>query len=536
MAISGYTKAPQELGSTPDLTSEINRSFDLRRQAKQQEEARQEKAKATYLKLAEVDPEYTDNATLQETQAKDLKDFQKFIGDVYFKSHNNPSLDDLLQIQNHKGALLVRQQKIKEGQKQLEQIRGALKTDPFGDKYDIDHAQKSINDWMKGYRTDDKGNKELISDFPQDALLPAQIKDTDAYLRKLDLAPYSEKSVFENVNGKQFKHSVKVRFDEDPEEAAKVSQKIIAGDPKLQRKVLDEFGKESADVQQKNMDTHKNDAMGMIASYAYDKHKDAFFNKSEKLDQQKPSKYKAGSDQPVEVAKDGEELGTRKIKSSYVTPAKVGDINISNEQEYGDLLSKKNKTKDEIEATRVYAQNKRNPKENTVDVPVLGKKHVKSSVRMSVAGKNQFDLDTGKQIDPKDASGQQVYTLMSIEHLPYNEKEHRLASKDEYGSLESLNPGYSVKPFLVGKDVDGKENVAKMLEPSDIKEIEAQDRKFKGSDIKMSLGKQKQSSTPNLKSHTFSGMSYDEAFKKLKATGKFKTDKDIDNALLSKIK
>jgi hypothetical protein len=136
---------------------------------------------------------------------------------------------------------------------------------------------------------------------------------------------------------------------------------------------------------------------------------------------------------------------------------------------------KANKTKDENDALRTWASNKINPKakKQYEDIDIYNPiTTIPNSTSISVPAKDQYDLNTGKRADKSTATGEQTYTKINIEYMPYNKSEDRIGKKQEYGSYNSLNEGWDIVPFIVGHDVDGKETYAKKATPADVKQIE----------------------------------------------------------------
>jgi hypothetical protein len=159
-----------QLGNKIDQS--VNRYEGLERDRQAKDEQNRKEAEAKYLQQAKVDPIYTASSYWQKEQGKYISDFQNYLGQVYYKSKNKPTLQDQIDIQNHKQALLMRQQRIASDQKKYEMAVAEIKKDPLGKKYDIEHLKSRVNEWINP-----DGNGELADDL----LLAPLIQDLKAH-------------------------------------------------------------------------------------------------------------------------------------------------------------------------------------------------------------------------------------------------------------------------------------------------------------------------------------------------------------------
>jgi hypothetical protein len=207
MAISTYTKAPKE-SSFSELTG-IDRKIDQyaanKRQDQERERQDQKQREATYLQQAKVDPVYIASSYWQKQQGKQISDFTKYLGQVYHNSKNQPTIQDQIDIQNHKQALLGWQQNLASDQNKYETAVKEVEKDPYGKKYDLDHFKNRINDWMNP-----DGNGKLSNDL----LLPPLIKDLKAHNIAKKYSGKMQKN--ETVNG-----GIKTTVESVPEDQKK---------------------------------------------------------------------------------------------------------------------------------------------------------------------------------------------------------------------------------------------------------------------------------------------------------------------------
>ena len=532
MALTPYTKAPQELPTTQDFSSEIDRGFQLHRQKEQQDYERKEKKDAEFMQMAKTDPLLSSNLKLQERYNDQQKAFIDSAAKIFYNSDHNPTIQDKLQIQQMKIALNAFKQKSDAEQQKVNELIKTRQKDPDGKKFDTEYMGKVVNDWDNG----------KIQAIPQDIYRAAPIKDTDEYLRDLKLAPYKKSSMTQVINGKPFTKDYEERYSnydpktgklvENPEVAYNASKNLYLNDSKYERKANEEWLSASPETQQEynNKYPDTKDPLSKISAFMFDKHKDAFFNiNKEDLKQDKPTKDKKGDESPSEYS-----TGENSIK----TPVSWTGLNPSERKEYDSLVDKPDKKPEEkkrVEQLATWSRDKK--RSGDTFIPHYDSVHVPIAKAFSIDNNNVFDASTGERVDDK---GHTIFKNAEISWVPYNESKGKLdVGGVEHGSRNALNTGWKLVPVLVGKDSDdGQDMNYKILNAKDIYNISKETRGVvNAKNVPLEKGTQakqgKEIDINKLKNHTYSGMSYDEAFKKLKAKGM--TDEEINQKLSGKL-
>jgi hypothetical protein len=192
-----------QLGNKIDQS--VNRYEGLERDRKAKDEQNRKEAEAKYLQQAKVDPIYTASSYWQKEQGKQISDFTKYLGQVYYRSKNQPSIQDQIDIQNHKQALLGWQQNLANDQKKYKTAVKEVEKDPYGKKYDVDHFKSRVNDWI---------NPDGSGKLSDDLLLPPLIQDLKAHNIAKKYSGKMQKN--ETVSGK-----VKTTVESVPEDQKK---------------------------------------------------------------------------------------------------------------------------------------------------------------------------------------------------------------------------------------------------------------------------------------------------------------------------
>src|ERR1700690_3387621 len=106
MAISIYTRAPKEYDfSNLGVGNQMQKYVQDYRQDKQREAQDEKEREASYLKQAKVDPVFNMSTYWQKQQGDKIQEFQDFLAKKYYQTKNKPSLQDQIEIQNHKAPL-----------------------------------------------------------------------------------------------------------------------------------------------------------------------------------------------------------------------------------------------------------------------------------------------------------------------------------------------------------------------------------------------------------------------------------------------
>ncbi len=156
-----------QLGNKIDQS--VNLYTNLRKAKEDEAKKDQKESEAKYLNLAKIDPVYTSLTYWQKEQGKEIENFNKFLGQVYYDSQNNPSLQDQIKIQNRKQAFLGWQQKLTADQKRYQMAISEIKKDPNENKYDHNNFKEKVQKWK------DEG------ELDEDLLLPPLIEDLKSH-------------------------------------------------------------------------------------------------------------------------------------------------------------------------------------------------------------------------------------------------------------------------------------------------------------------------------------------------------------------
>jgi hypothetical protein len=257
MAITSYTRSPKETPININISKQLGQLVNNYRQDQENERQDRKESEASYLKQAKVDPVFNMSSYWQKEQGDKIKEFQDFLTNVYHRSENKPTLDDQIDIQNHKQALYGWQQKLKANQQQYAQAAKIIQNDPYGIKYDRANFKNKIDKWQKTGELDD------------DILLPPRIGDRKGYYEGKNWLGLKEKT-FTDPTGNV--HTGKVAMSED-EIKSQIKNDLF--DPKnigLYRTVTEDFSKLPIEEKKKYLDKHQgSDKLGdAIADWNYD--------------------------------------------------------------------------------------------------------------------------------------------------------------------------------------------------------------------------------------------------------------------------
>jgi len=507
MAISTYTRAPKEYDySDLNVDKQLDRFSNTYRQDQEKERQDTKQREATYLQQAKVDPIFNMSSYWQKEQGKKIQEFQNFLSQKYYSSKNRLNLQDQIEIQNHKAALYGWQQELQANQQKYAQAAKQIENDPYGIKYDKDNFESKVDKWKVDGKLDD------------DMLLPPRIGDRRGYYETKNWKGTKQTDVTDR-NGQR--HTVEVPMTDDE---AKAQSKYDLFNPKnagLYRTVTEDFAKLPIEDKKKYLDKYKGEE-NQIGDAVVDWNWDTagkYAIKKQISDKPAPKGSRgSGYGAAYYPNESGEAVGNRSIVKNIHKPVVVGDITINNEDEYRKLALKKGQTSEERKALLTWSDQKRDSKnfvERKVGVKIEDGAKVPNNISISVPAKNTVDISTGKlNKDQEEGVGQQDYKRMSIEYLPWNGE--RWAEGDEYGSRENLKPGWTIKPFLIGRDDEEQEVNAKLLDKHDLEQIEYQSKgKWSGESVRnnMSIGKPENkvsepSKANKAKSYTIRGKNY----------------------------
>jgi hypothetical protein len=381
-------------------------------------------------------------------------------------------MEDMAKIQQMKVALIGSQQKLQIGQQEANKVREAIDKDPDGLKIDVEHAMKRLNEWKKG--KDDQGN--MVTDFPQDAILPPMVKNWyDALGKGISKTRNVERSTIDKKTGKEIKVTEKVNYNNDPDLAKKDVGDLIMGQPSWQRTLLHEIHNLPVTEQSKWMDKYKSNPKNGLADFMLTKHGDAVFQDQKKYDELRPRKGKGSEDISSVLEED----------TSTNSPITGEGLNPKENKEYTDLLKLPTKTKEQKDRIRSLAQKGASGKEYSTFIPHYDQVVINKSASFNLDNNNVFDAETGKKTNE---SGSTTFNNAILHWYPYNEAQGKFdLGGVDHGSKNSLNPGWKLVPVLVGRDSGGKEMNFKILNKEDIQNV-AKTAKIKLKDIPLEKG------------------------------------------------
>jgi hypothetical protein len=395
MTIAPYRRAPRELGQSVDISGALNaasqgisQGLNIYRQRQKDEEAKQEKAKADYLKQAEVDPIFSVSNYWQQEQAKKIQEFHDDLADIYYNAKNKPSLNDLMNIQTKKQALAMWQGKILQGNQQYQQVVKEIQSDPYGQKYDTQHANKRVADWING---------DTNGDFPSDVLLPPRVGDLRGYYESLNWTG-DELKTKTLANGR-----VTEEITPLSEEGLKARVKNNLFNPKtpgLLRTVTEDFAALPVEEKKKWLTEYGDDA---IAEWDYQNHGKYAFKQRKTV-----SPY----------------LG-RERSGAGNTQYLPNSLNELNPNEYRTVDTGKVEAKVQKFGTISFAKDINNRR---------------------FSARPYYDLSTGDYI--KNVKGDVGISDAGVEYLPV--KNGVLVPNESYREGNELSEGVEIKPFVVG--------------------------------------------------------------------------------------
>jgi hypothetical protein len=407
MAISTYTRAAKESDfSNIDTNNQLQRFTQNYRQDQQREDQEQKQTEATYLKQAKVDPVFNMSSYWQKQQGDKIQEFQDFLAKKYYQTKNKPGLQDLIEIQNHKAALSGWQEQVQANQQKYAQAQKKVDKDPYGVKYDKDHFQSKVDDWVSG-----KNGGKLDDNL----LLPPRIGDRKGYYETKNWKGTKQTTVTDHAGTR---HTVEVPMTD---EEAKSQTKYDLFDPKnagLYRTVTEDFAKLPNEEKKKYLDQAKEDPAQAIVDWNWDT-AGKYAVKKQVKDAPAP-KGRSGSGQAV----------TGSI--NYDNPSDSITIKIGTHKP-GDKTSTQNQ-----------------------DVDVWGGYSLPGSITGVATAREFWDMSTGKK--QKTEPGEDIIIKYpEIKYIPMVEDGDfagkNTGYRDENGKLRS---GFKVKAMLITRTEAGE--------------------------------------------------------------------------------
>jgi hypothetical protein len=408
MAISIYTRAPKEYDfSNLGVGNQMQKYVQDYRQDKQREAQDEKEREASYLKQAKVDPVFTMSTYWQKQQGDKIQEFQYFLAKKYYQTKNKPSLQDQIEIQNHKSALYEWQQELKANQQKYAQAQKEIDKDPFGTKYDKDHFESKVKDWVSG-----KNDGKLGDDL----LLPPKIEDLKGYY---DTKNWNGKKQTTVTDHNGVRHTVEVPLTDDEAKARMTND--MFDNPKVKRTVTENFANLPNEEKQKYLDKNQDDPSKAIIDWNWENN----------------GKYAIKTQTKDAPAPEGRNKNTDSIMYGSVSKSPTSYLTI------GTTDSSKEKTRDNGEK-----YNKKTPILTKVDKYGDGY-HFAPGNYGDVFTDHYIDMHTG-HLTPEKSSDNITLNNIQIKYLPYAEG-YGVSPDGKYHNKE----GYTVKPIVITKDKNG---------------------------------------------------------------------------------
>jgi hypothetical protein len=397
-----------QLGNKIDQS--VNRYEGLERDRQAKAEQNRKETEARYLQQAKIDPVYTASSYWQKEQGKQISDFTKYLGQVYYNSKNQPTIQDQIDIQNHKQALLGWQQNLASDQKKYEMAVKEVEKDPYGKKYDIEHFKNKVNDWI---------NPEGSGKLSNDLLLPPLIQDLKAHNIAKKYSGKMQKN--ETVNGR-----VKTTIESVPEDQKKAHViEDLFKDPSEYRSATEEFSALPAEEKTQwlaKFPEKKSDKA--ITEWYYDKYGKLAY----------PNIVSTGvASEGRSGGKSAEELISGQVSEEPTDTFTLGTTNLTTKKtnEAGEVTSKKSPI--------------------LIDVDKYGKGITFAPGKYgSVISDSHIDMDSG-HLTPVKSSTRYELNDPQILHVPYYDN-YGISPTGKYDK-ETSN---KIKGIVVFKDDDGK--------------------------------------------------------------------------------
>ena len=405
MAISIYTRAPKEYDfSNLGVGNQMQKYVQDYRQDKQREAQDEKEREASYLKQAKVDPVFNMSTYWQKQQGDKIQEFQDFLAKKYYQTKNKPNLQDQIEIQNHKSALYGWQQELNANQKKYAQAQKEIDKDPYGTKYDKDHFESKVNDWVSG-----KNDGKLGDDL----LLPQKIEDLKGYYDTKNWNGSKQTTVTDHAG---VRHTVEVPLTDD-EAKARMTYDMF-DNPKVKRTVTENFANLPNEEKQKYLDKNQDDPSKAIIDWNWENNGKYAIKKQTK---DAPAlKGRSGSGQSVTGA------------INYENPSDSITIKIGNRKQ-GDKNSTQNQ-----------------------DVDVWGGYSLPGSITGVATAREYYDMETGKR--KKTEPGKDIILKYpEIKYIPTVENGDiagkNTGYRDEQGNLKA---GYKIKAMLITHTESGE--------------------------------------------------------------------------------
>lgn len=285
MAISYYTRAPRETPILVDVNRPLAQALNIHRQQQEIERQERKEAEESYLRVARVDPAYTMSEYWQKEQGKKLQEYQDYITGIYYNYGNKPPLQAKIDMQNHQIALAGWQNKLKMDQQKFDNAIQQIKSDPMGNKFDIEHFNQKVKEW-----SDPNGTGELSNDL----LLPPLIKDLNSYFTNKNYKKaFIEKTT--NERGQLVTREIPITDESKLKDIMAVD---LFKDASLYRTITKEFSQLPYEEKQKYLDKYSGDYQkkgdNAIKDYTYEKYGSVAFKPFETKERPAPKERGTG--------------------------------------------------------------------------------------------------------------------------------------------------------------------------------------------------------------------------------------------------
>jgi hypothetical protein len=527
MPITSFTRAPEVMSTTPNLTKDIESVGNTIENKRLEDKAAKEKAENDFLSQAKVDPVYTTSTKLQEMQLQYIKQFEDNLKNIYKKSNNRLTLDDRMQIQQQKIALAGRQIGIQKAEQEWTDAYKKMKDDFAKGLYDEDHFNQATEEFHE------------TGDVPTGGFLQVKPGDTEAMVS--EKANKLNKFKLENIdktdkNGVRTIVAIKTTMDQKDAEEQVRDMYFNNGTEGLRFKagVHNEFLKLPVKEQQEYLDKFKGNEVEAYLQFAKDKHAKQFiYNEEADTKEPTPGKGKksgASASDLSNIPKDPNQATDSPTIIKTVKGVRVGNYTIASDKDYEELANGPHK--DDKDAVRARLDwNKKKLSDIEIEKPAsdFGNINVPSSVHTTFSKSNFKNEKTGEPIPKESGVGDVTLTDLNVSYKRIDSKGNILTDDE---------PGGTKVPFVSGI-YKGKRYLKRMT-PDDDNKIKSQanlNKMHYAGVSEWNRGSDSNSvNMDKLKENTYGGMHYEEAFKRIKSANPKMTDDQINQALYSKIK